>query len=327
MQKDFSIEEYKQTFLSKNRLEELYEQRLFKLFVPKVYGGLELNLSEGVKKLTEIASIQGGMGWSLNLGAGANWFSGFFSDKAAQAIFSPREAVIAVSGFASGFFKREGEQFTINGTWSRCTGAHHATFFSLNATNENGEVKTFVIPRKQVSLADEKWQIVGLRNSSSYAIDIQYESVPSHYAFEINTIQNPHAYVVHAIPFETFARICMGASFIGIVSCLVNRCRAYPLNDAALKLIDDKLQPQLNKAEIACTDWASKIETNVEANQMTTETTQQLKSELGGNNLGLFHTVQELFLAGGLPFVEEDKLIHWAYRDVLTAVQHYMVKG
>ena len=326
MHKDFSIEEYKQTFLTENRLEELYEEKLFKLFVPKIYGGLEMSLSEGSKRLTEIATVQGGMGWSLNLGAGANWFSGFFSDKAAQEIFSPKKAVIAGSGFASGSFERDGEQFIINGTWSRCTGAHHATFFSLNATNENGETKTFVIPRSQVKLADEKWQIIGLRNSSSYAIDIHNEKIPAHYEFKINKIVNPHAYGVHAIPFESFARVCMSASFIGIVKCLVNKCRAYPVNDAALKLIDEKLQPQIIKAEIACTDWANEIENCVQSNQMTTEITQQLKSTLGANNLGLFDSVQQVFLAGGLPFVEEDKLIHWAYRDVLTAVQHFMVK-
>ena len=52
----------------------------------------------------------------------------------------------------------------------------------------------------------------------------------------------------------------------------------------------------------------------------------KMRKQLGENNISIFEVVQKLFLAGGLPFIEEDTLIHWAYRDVLTAVQHFMVK-
>jgi len=67
MSKKFTIEEYRQSFLSKERLHELYDQKLFKLFVPKEYGGLEIGLKEGVDQLIRVASIQGGLGWTLNL--------------------------------------------------------------------------------------------------------------------------------------------------------------------------------------------------------------------------------------------------------------------
>lgn len=323
----FSVDEYRQTFLLKNRLEELYNQKRFKLFVPKVYGGLELDLASGVHHLIDVASIQGGLGWALNLGAGANWFCGFLSDQAATEIFSPREAVIAGSGFASGTFRQDDSSFCINGTWSRCTGAQYANFFSLNSKNENGTIKTFVIPREQVTIADEKWPITGLRNASSFAISIRDEKIPLHYEFQINTINNPHAYKVHTIPFETFARVCMSASFIGIVQCLIDRCCDYPLNKASLQFIKNHLQPEVNAAENACIDWASKVDSQAELGQMTSEVLDSLKTELAKSNVYLFDLVQQLFLKGGLAFVEEDTLIHWAYRDVLTAVQHQMVKG
>lgn len=327
MRKKISIDEYRQTFLLEDRLQELYDQNLFKLFVPKKYGGLELDLDLGVHHLLHVASMQGGLGWSLNLGAGANWFSGFLSDSAAQEIFSPREAVIAGSGFASGSFRQENDQFMINGTWSRCTGAHYATFFSLNAKNEQGAVKTFVIPRQQVRLADEKWPIFGLRNSSSYAITIQQEKIPAQYEFEINAIRNTHAYWVHAVPFDAFARICMSASFLGIIQCLLEHCREYPLNAAALKRVEDHLEPLWTESERSCYNWAKRLQDCVQSKQMTTAISDQLKAELSTNNKDIFGAVQELFLLGGLPFVEEDTVVHWAYRDVLTAIQHPMVKG
>ncbi len=327
MKKKFSLEEYQQSFLVEDRLEALYDEKLFKMFVPKKYGGLELDLASGVHELMRVAAIQGGLGWALNLGAGANWFSGFLSDHGAEEVFSLRKAVIAGSGFASGTFEQREDQFWISGTWSRCTGAQYANFFSLKAKNEAGAIKTFVIPREQVKIADEKWAIAGLRNTSSYAISIQNQPIPGRYEFEINTMLNSSAYDVHAIPFETFARVCMCASFIGIVKCLTDRCVEFPLNDRSLEYINLELQPAINSAEKCCVDWAEKVGSLVEVDQWTETTSHQLKVALAQQNLGLFQAVQQLFLTGGLPFVEEDTLVHWAYRDVLTAVQHQMVKG
>ncbi len=314
-------------YLSEERLGVLYRKKLFKLFVPKAYGGLELSLNEGMLELMKIARIQGGLGWTVNLGAGANWFSGFFNDEAAKAIFTPERGVIAGSGFASGSWeKADNNQFIIHGTWSRCTGAKHATYFSLNARNEEGKLKTFVVPRDQVTLADEKWPIFGLRNTSSYAIDIDSQRIPSHFNFEINAIQNPHAYLVHQVPFETFARLCMCASFIGIVECFLDKCQQHPLNAISLQVIEEQFTPLVEEAKHSFLDWSEKITEAVLNNTMTDEVAQQLQSSLGKNNVQLYELIQQLFLRAGLPIVEEDTLVHWAYRDVLTAVQHYMVK-
>lgn len=323
----FLIEEYRQTYLSENRLNELYRQKLFKLFVPKAYGGLELSLKEGAVELMKVAQMQGGMGWTLNLGAGANWFSGFFNHDAAEEIFMPEQAVIAGSGFTSGnFSKTDDGGFIIDGTWSRCTGAKHANFFSLNAKNENGDSNTFVVPRSQVQLSDEKWQIFGLRNTSSYAIHIYEEHIPTRYKFTINTIENPNAYDVHTVPFETFARLCMSASFIGIVSCFLKKCEEHNLNDSSLKFCNDQIKPLLVKSKEDCFLWSDRVMALLNEKQLNTEASKDMQTVLGNNNIQLFNRVQKLFLLAGLPVVEEDNIVHWAYRDVLTAVQHYMVK-
>lgn len=322
----FKLEEYQQTYLSDYRLQTIYDQGWFKLFVPKVYNGLELSLTEGLKVLYEAAKIQGGLGWTVNLGAGANWFSGFLTHEAALRVVEPSHAVIAGSGFASGSWKKEEKGFKLNGLWSRCTGAKHATFFSLNAKGDNDQLKTFVIPRAQIELAEEKWPILGLRNSSSYAIDIQEQSIPEYFSFTINKVCNPHAYEIHNIPFETFARCCMTASFIGIVSCFVEHCKSHSLNARSLKLIRETIDPLLADTQAKLYERATELTNKLVDNSIDESYLFDLRSKLGDNNIALYKQVQTLFLSGGLPLVEEDKLVHWAYRDVLTAVQHYMVK-
>lgn len=325
----FTIGEHKRTDLLPKRLDFLYDQNWFKMFVPADYGGLQLSLTEGAIILTRVASLQGGMGWALNLGTGANWFSGFFHPETAKNLYSPRKTVTAGSGFTGGTYKQTDSGMVLNGSWSKCSGAAHATLFSLNATRKSGEVSSFIVPEEEVTLADEKWPIMGLRNASSYAIDLNDVVVPEEYAFQINDVKNHENYRVFHIPFEMFARVCMASSFIGIVRCLIEG----PEKEMSL-LIEKKdaqdevwnLEQSLEKFETIRNEFAEELEHRAFKNNTTDAFKAQLRETLGHNNLKLFNQVQKLFLKGGLPFVEEDQRIHWAYRDVLTAVQHFMVK-
>lgn len=328
MQEFFEIEEYKKSYLSQRRLDFLYENRWFKIFVPKDYGGLELNLIDGAKVLTKAATIQGGLGWALNLGGGANWFSGFFTDSVAKTLFSPTKAVIAGSGFTSGTFENNGPNILLNGKWSRCTGADHATLFSLNARNENGKVTSFVIPREGVRLSEDKWPILGLKNTSSFTIELNRTQIPKEYGFHINNIKNHENYDVFHIPFDSFARVCMSSSFIGIVKCLV-RLIENDLLQKKPELATDiqKILKLILKSEATRNELSEELSYLSFNKEVNTSFESELRRQLGENNELLYGLVQQIFFKGGLSFVEEDKLIHWAYRDVLTGVQHYMVKS
>lgn len=342
----FTLEEYQQFHLNQERVQHCYQEKWFKIFVPSSYEGLELSMAQGCQKLLSVAEIQGGLGWTVNLGAGANWFSGFFEESVAKELFSPKNVVIAGSGASTGEWRLTENGYEISGQWSKCTGAHHATLFSLNAnaalinaidpasdtpftaplTMTLPEVKTFVVPREQVQLSEEKWPIMGMRNSSSFGIHLNESGVPKGYEFQINVIKNNHHYAVLHIPFQSFARLSMTASYLGVIYCLVRHCQQGLQSPAALALIEDELLPLLKVSEKQLYSLAVEVEDLSLKGRYTDERARQVREILGNRNLQIFQVVQSLFLAGGLPFIEEDTLIHWAYRDVLTAVQHFMVK-
>lgn len=324
--KKFTLEEYQQFHLNEDRLKRCYDEKWFKLFVPRVYGGLELDMTSACKQLLAIAEIQGGMGWTVNLGAGANWFSGFFEDEIGKALFSSQKAVIAGSGMTNGVWKSSGNGFKISGKWEKCTGAQHATLFSLTAENTTYGQKTFVVPREKVQLSTEKWPIMGMRNSSSFGITLENVEIPKGYDFEMNKIKNHKDYGVFYIPFPSFARLCMTASYLGVVQCLIKYCEQYLQKPSVLAVLKKDLKPMLESARSQLYYWTEKAEEKSKNNTFTKKNTQELQKVLGENNIQIFNSVQSLFLVAGLPFVEEDNLIHWAYRDVLTAVQHFMVK-
>ncbi len=321
----FTIKEYQQFHLNEDRLQNCYDKMWFKLFVPKSYDGLELSMKEGCEELLKIAEIQGGLGWTVNLGAGANWFSGFFEEEVAEQLFTPKNAVIAGSGFTNGEWKTTENGFKISGEWTKCTGAHHATLFSLTANNLDEGSKIFVVPREKVQWSVEKWPIMGMRNSSSFGIILNEAEVPAGYDFQMNVIKNNFHYSVFHIPFQSFARLCMSASYLGVVRCLMNICTEELGKPLVLSTIKNDLLPLLQSSEVQLYEIANRVEKlSLEGNYTATDE-QNIRKELGENNIRIFNVIQTLFLAGGLPFIEEDNLVHWAYRDVLTAVQHYMV--
>lgn len=324
--KKFTLDEYQQLYLNNDRLQKCYDEKWFKLFVPKAYAGLELSMTEGCEQLFNIAAIQGGLGWAVNLGAGANWFSGFFEDEIARELFSPETAVIAGSGFASGEWQATDRSYQISGQWSKCTGANHASLFTVIANNVEHGPKTFVVPRASVTLSDDKWPIMGMRNSSSFDISLQQAEVPLGYDFQINSIKNNAHYSVFHLPFQSFARLCMSASFLGVSQCLINYCFHTLNKPLALELIDNTLKPLISASKNTLFETANQVEAQCLAGQYHEKDEQKMAELLGANNLQIFDAIQKLFLAGGLAFIEEDTLVHWAYRDVLTAVQHFMVK-
>src|SRR5690554_7737173 len=50
--------------------------------------------------------------------------------------------------------------YQISGEWSKCTGANHATLFSLTANSKKEGAKIFVVPKEQVQLSAEKWNLL-----------------------------------------------------------------------------------------------------------------------------------------------------------------------
>nr|WP_299203983.1 hypothetical protein [uncultured Brumimicrobium sp.] len=322
----FTLKEYQQLFLNEDKLKHCYDQKWFKIFVPKSYQGLELSMREGCKVLKEIAEIQGGLGWTVNLGAGANWFSGFFNDEVAKTLFSSDQAVIAGSGFASGEWRTTTNGYQISGEWSKCTGANHATLFSLTANSKKEGAKIFVVPKEQVQLSAEKWPIMGMRNSSSFGIVLDQAEVPKGYDFQMNVVKNNYHYGVFHIPFQSFARLCMSASFLGVVNCLIKHCLSDLRKPGVIAIIEKGLKPLIQSTEENLYALAETTEELSLKKEFTEEEALKIRTLLGERHLKIFDQIQSLFLAGGLPFIEEDNLIHWAYRDVLTAVQHFMVK-
>src|SRR4051812_48478875 len=74
--------------LTAEQLDIIYKEKLFKIFVPKEYNGLELSLPEGLRIEEALATIDGSLGWTVTLCSGATMFIGYLDQDIAREIFA-----------------------------------------------------------------------------------------------------------------------------------------------------------------------------------------------------------------------------------------------
>ena len=122
--------------LSSEILDIIYNNGLFKLFVPKELGGKMLSLPEGLKVFEEASRINGSFGWLVTIGTGGGFFVPYYPiNGMRQQLFSDKKAVIAGSGTASGIAKKVDGGYRVTGKWKYCSGSVHVNDFYGKLSN------------------------------------------------------------------------------------------------------------------------------------------------------------------------------------------------
>jgi predicted nucleic acid-binding protein len=324
---EVSLDTYTNDRLREKWVEVLTQERAFHLFVPKQFGGLQLRMSQGIIALIEVAKIHGSLGWALNLGAGANYFSGCFEADVALELFKNNTTILAGSGGKNGTAREINQKYIINGSWDKCTGAAHASHFTFNAVHKDGRVSSFLIPASEVKTVDN-WPIFGLKATSSFGITIENQIVREKHRFIIGEIKNNVDYSVFQLDFEVFARLSMSASFIGIVAGFIQHYEQHLLNrNFKASTCVKNTKKVLNETENSlkeCTHLYDELIELSPAEKVLAEN--MLLHQLPEKHVDLFMCVQQIYLEAGMAITQESQVLHWAYRDVMTAIQHYMLK-
>lgn len=213
-------------------LEEIYQEKWFKLFVPKELGGLGYSLPEALQLEERLASLDGSLGWTITLCAGAGWFVGFMDGKLRNSVFPAFDLCLAGSGFVGGKADFVNEEYEISGSWTYASGALHATHFTANCEIfENGEpildeegnplVKAFLLEKNEVEVLDG-WNYMGMIATGSHAFKAEKIKVPAYRAFEIKpdktTLEDP----IYKFPFLQFAEATLVVNILGISLHLID---------------------------------------------------------------------------------------------------------
>lgn len=213
-------------------LQVIYDERWFKLFVPKELGGLGCNLTEALQIEEGLAKLDGSLGWTVTLCAGAAWFVGFMEKSTRDEVFPDSVLCLAGSGFVGGKANKVNNQYIIDGSWTYASGALHATNLTANCEIlENGKavldtdgkpvVKAFLLKKDEVKILDG-WNYMGMIATGSHAFEAENQEVPLNRCFEIEPSKTQLPDPIYKFPFLQFAEATLAVNIVGITEHMID---------------------------------------------------------------------------------------------------------
>lgn len=307
------------------------QNNLWNLWVPKAYGGLELSLPEGLKKLRSLAQIDGSLGWTVTLCSGANFFIGNLEGKVANEIFGDQERTVCFggSGGVFGVADKFGDGYTITGTWKYATGAPYLTHFTLNAKIQEGGkdllldngdpmIRSFVLKREDVRVVKD-WDAMGLKATATHSFEVKSKWVHGKYSFMYNDLHLPHS--IFKIPFSVFADLTLWVNYMGMAAYILEEAQKLSIPDVPL----DKLLATITSADQSAMGFATHVQTLVDSDGEVPESLVAKIHEEASNVVeSLSHEIIALYPFLGIRAAREDHPLNQGFRDYFTATQHHI---
>ncbi|MGA2410926.1 MAG: acyl-CoA dehydrogenase family protein [Candidatus Binataceae bacterium] len=167
----------------------LMETGIFRMGVPRAYGGPELDPMSQVRIVEELARIEGSVGWLSMISSAGSFISAFLEPKAAQAFFGGVDSVLAGQIRPPQRADLTDGGYRLSGTFHFNSGCQHASLIVCGCTiYENGEprrhgrhpeFRALLVPASKVKIVDV-WDTTGMRGTGSNDVVVDNVFVPFH---------------------------------------------------------------------------------------------------------------------------------------------------
>jgi indole-3-acetate monooxygenase len=171
-------------------VDALHEAGLFRMLLPRAFGGHEVEPLTFAQVIEEIARADASTAWCLCQASGCSMVSAYLDDRFGEEIFRDPRAVLAWGQPAGARADAVPGGYRVTAQWQFASGAHHATWLggiSAPIFEADGrprlrpdggqDSRTMLFPARQAELLDV-WQVSGLRGTGSDTIKVVNLFVP-----------------------------------------------------------------------------------------------------------------------------------------------------
>ena len=153
------------------------EAGLFRLTMPKIWGGPEFSTIEQVEIIEELSRANSAVGWCVMIGCDSGIYSGFLDDEAGRRLYPRLDMSTAGWVWPAGRAERVDGGYRVSGQWMFGSGITHADVVSAGCiVYENGapakdasgvtEWRIMLAPAASYEIQDT-WHTTGLRGTGS----------------------------------------------------------------------------------------------------------------------------------------------------------------
>jgi alkylation response protein AidB-like acyl-CoA dehydrogenase len=172
-------------------IQALTDAGIFKIAVPKRYGGYETSMRTMLDVSAAVAEADGGTSWVVTLTNVCAWMVGLYPQQAQDDVFgaNPNAKVSGVVAPTATTRKVDGG-WQVTGRWYYNSGSLHADWAEMGIplTDADGQVIDHglaLIPTTEMTLEDT-WFVAGMRSSGSNCLVADDVFVPEHRVLSVN---------------------------------------------------------------------------------------------------------------------------------------------
>ena len=320
------IEENNQ--LSAATLDWIARHNLWKLWVPRDFGGLEADLLDGLKTLQSLARTDGSLGWTVTLCSGANYFIGNLKPEFAAELFMDNRVVLGGSGGLFGDASKTASGYRLNGQWRYATGAPYLTHFTLNARllddgkvlkNHQGQehYSSFVVPAEQVEVIDD-WQTMGLVATATHSFKVQNAEITEQQGFHYETVFLPQA--IYQLNFSVFADLTLWVNYIGMGEHFL-ALSSNSVSPSHLQTLQDTLTHANLRVESLVEECLQVVREKVD---FTEQLVNKVHREASMSVANISKAITAIYPYTRIKGASQNTALNRVFRDYFTATQHHI---
>jgi len=203
----------------------LKEAGLFRMTMPKEWGGAELDPISQLRIIEILSEANTSVGWCVMIGSDNGYFGSFLNQTVARKMYQDVNAITGSAISQTGKAVKVDGGYKVSGRWPFSSGCQHSTWLigGCKVYDNNTlqlrpgdipETRQCFLPAKDVTILDT-WNTLGLRGSGSHDFTIDDYFVPEEktFSFQDLKVHNPSALYKFPMAFMfNFAAVPVGAA-------------------------------------------------------------------------------------------------------------------
>ncbi|MEZ0359755.1 hydroxylase [Mycobacterium sp. ENV421] len=218
--------------LTDQTVKAMKEAGHIRLLQPAKYGGLEVHPREFAETVMAIASLDPAAGW-INGVVGVHPYQLAYADpRVAEEIWADDVDTWVASPYApQGIARPVDGGYIFNGRWQFSSGTDHCDWIFLGAIKSDADGKVqmppqmlhMILPRKDYTIVEDSWDVVGLRGTGSKDVIVKDAFVPEYRVMDAFKVMDGTAQreagmtdTLYLMPWSTMFPLGISSATIGI---------------------------------------------------------------------------------------------------------------
>ena len=202
-------------------VDALVDAGVFKLCVPRVYGGAQAHPATVLAVIEELAKLDGSVGWCAMIGATSGLMSVYLDDAIAREVYRPADAITCGVFAPMGRAVPAGAGYKVSGRWQFASGCQHSRW-RMGGTivasdppellpSGAPDVRCILFRADETTIHDT-WDTAGLRGTGSHDLEVRDVTVPRERTFSLITGAPRH----EGYTLSLFGLLASGVAAVGL---------------------------------------------------------------------------------------------------------------